>query len=161
MTTDQLQSDFPNPVHNPKTYQSSAFLSNNSDFSEEDLSLYKDLMRTLVEREPRLHPSLQTHENNLTDDFAQQDDAAQRKQYRAWAGKIVILLKPIISDEKYLADLCYEMGCTFMDIIYCLYSYYGALIYKQPQFSRWLATTVGNYSDESKAAMSIPRTQPR
>ena len=44
-----------------------------------------------------------------------------------------------------------------MDIIYCLYAYYGALMYKQPQFSRWLATTVSGYSPESKKAMSIPR----
>ena len=149
---------FPNPIHNPKAYQSSAFLSNNSDFDEEDLSLYKDLMRTLVDREPKLHPDLLTHEKHLTKDFADLDEAEQRKQYRAWAGKIVALVKPILADERYLSKLCYEMGCTFMDIIYCLYAYFGALIYKQPQFSRWLSTTVGNYSDDSKKAMSIPRS---
>lgn len=158
MNNDPLESsDFPNPIHNPKAYQTSAFLSNNSDFDEEDLSLYKDLMRTLVDREPKLHPSLLTHEDHLTSDFAQLDEAEQRKQYRAWAGKIVNLVKPILADEKYLSKLCYEMGCTFMDIIYCLYAYYGALMYKQPQFSRWLATTVSGYSPESKKAMSIPR----
>lgn len=157
MTKNDSLEDFPNPIHNPKAYQSSAFLSNNSDFDEEDLSLYKDLMRTLVTREPKLHPDLLTHEKYLSDDFAEQDEVGQRKQYRAWAGKIAALIKPILSDEAYLSKLCYEMGCTFMDIIYCLYAYFGALIYKQPQFSRWLSTTVSNYSDESKKAMSIPR----
>ena len=156
--TDSFEDDFPNPIHNPKAYQTSAFLSNNSDFDEEDLSLYKDLMRTLVNREPGLNPELLTHENHLSDDFAQLDEADQRKQYRAWASKIVNLVKPIISDEEYMAGLCNEMGCTFMDIIYCLYAYFGALMYKQPQFSRWLASTVGGYSDESKKAMSIPRS---
>lgn len=157
MTNTQPEEDFPNPIHNPKAYQSSAFLSNNSDFDEEELSLYKDLMQTLVMREPRLHPNLLGQDDHLTDDFADLGEAEQRKQYRAWAGKIVALIKPILSDEKYLCGLCYEMGCTFMDIIYCMYAYFGALMYKQPQFSRWLSATVSEYSDESKKAMSIPR----
>lgn len=152
-----FEDDFPNPIHNPKAYQTSAFLSNNSDFSEEDLSLYKDLMRTLVNREPGLDPTLLTHENHLTDDFDKLDEVEQRKQYRAWASKIVNLVKPIIADEVFMMDLCEEMSCTFIDIIYCLYAYFGALMYKQPQFSRWLASTVGNYSDKAKKSMSIPR----
>lgn len=158
MTNEEQWPEIPDPIHNPKAYQSSAFLTNNSDFTEEDFSLYKDLMRTLCMREPRLNPALLTHENNLSEDFGDLDEVSQRKQYRSWAGKIVNLVKPILADEKYLCDLCYEMGCTFMDIIYCLYAYFGALIYKQPQFSRWLGTTVSEYSDEAKRAMSIPRT---
>jgi len=149
--------DVPAPSHNPKAYQINAFVSNNSRLSNEDLSLYKDLMQMLVERQPELRPTLLTHENNLTHDFTQLDEAEQRKQYRAWAGKIIKLVKPLLADEEFLVGLCTEMECTFLDIIHCLYSYYGALIYKQPQFSRWLSTTLGAFSDESKKALSIPR----
>lgn len=158
MIIDQDIPEIPDPVHNPKAHQSSAFMTVNSDFSEEDISFYKDLMAMLVTREPGLHPDLLAQEHHLTDDFPNLSEAEQRKQYRAWAGKIVNLLKPIFSDEKYMVNLCEELACTFMDIMHCLYSYYGALLYKQPQFSRWLTVTLTKYSDETKRALNLPRS---
>lgn len=148
--------EIPTPVHNPKAYQVNAFVSTNQRLSDEDLSLYKDLMQMLLEKQPDLNPLTLTHENNLSSDFTMLSESEQRKQYRAWASKIVKLVKPLLSDEEYLVSLCQEMECTFMDIIYCLYSYYGALIYKQPQFSRWLTTTIGAFSADTKRVLGIP-----
>jgi hypothetical protein len=127
---------------------------------DENVFMYKNIMAKMMERNPMMNPDVFFSTQMPVKDFSLLDETHRMEEFKKQGGDLFLMVRDVLGDEAFMCEISDFCECDFMDIFKCLYSYYGNLLFKKPQFSRWVKKTVMAYTDDTKRYLSIPLDGP-
>jgi len=149
-------SNIPDPSFIDGETKGNAFIPNPLDYSSDEVLLYKTIIAKMIERNPLVHPDELFKNQMPADQFVLLSEDDQKEEYKRQGNRLFAQIRSIFEDEEFILEIADTCDCNFMDIIKCMYAYFGTFLFKKPQFIRWMKKVVNSYSNASRRFLEIP-----